>query len=77
MTERIYYTDPYATEFDATVVAIAPVPDYAARHHVVLDRTAFYPTSGGQPIPARSARHVSSRSSTETTAASCTWWMGR
>ncbi len=50
MTERIYYTDPYATEFDATVVAIAPVPDYAARHRVVLDRTAFYPTSGGQPF---------------------------
>jgi alanyl-tRNA synthetase len=50
VTERIYYTDPYATEFDATVVAIAPVPDNAARHAVVLDRTAFYPTSGGQPF---------------------------
>lgn len=49
MTERIYYTDPYATEFDATVVNIEPVPDNGARHGVVLDRTAFYPTSGGQP----------------------------
>ena len=50
MTERIYYTDPYSTEFDATVVTVAPVPENAARHAVVLDRTAFYPTSGGQPF---------------------------
>jgi alanyl-tRNA synthetase len=50
VTERIYYTDPYAIEFDAAVVSIAPVPDNAARHAVVLDRTAFYPTSGGQPF---------------------------
>jgi alanyl-tRNA synthetase len=50
VTERIYYTDPYATEFDATVVNIEPVSDGAGRHAVVLDRTAFYPTSGGQPF---------------------------
>jgi alanyl-tRNA synthetase len=50
VTERIYYTDPYSTEFDATVVTVAPVPENAARHAVVLDRTAFYPTSGGQPF---------------------------
>ena len=50
VTERIYYTDPYATEFDATVVAIEPVAGDAGRHGVVLDRTAFYPTSGGQPF---------------------------
>ena len=50
MTERIYYTDPYAAEFDATVVTIEPVAGVATRHAVVLDRTAFYPTSGGQPF---------------------------
>ncbi len=50
MTERIYYTDPYATEFDATVLRADAVPDAPARRRVVLDRTAFYPTSGGQPF---------------------------
>jgi len=51
MTERIYYRDPYAFEFDATIVAIEPVSsDGDGRRGVVLDRTAFYPTSGGQPF---------------------------
>ena len=51
MTERIYYTDPYASAFDATVVAIEPAPaEHAGATGVVLDRTAFYPTSGGQPF---------------------------
>jgi alanyl-tRNA synthetase len=46
-TQRLYYSDSHLTEFDATVVAseeIAP-----ARVGVLLDRTAFYPTGGGQP----------------------------
>jgi alanyl-tRNA synthetase len=46
MTARLYYTDPYLREFDATVVATTTHDGRAA---VVLDRTAFYPTSGGQP----------------------------
>jgi alanyl-tRNA synthetase len=46
LTERLYYTDPYATEFDAQLLRVQPHDDGAA---VVLDRTAFYPTSGGQP----------------------------
>jgi alanyl-tRNA synthetase len=55
MSTRIYYTDPYCLEFDATVTAIAPAPadapaDAAGRWRVVLDRSAFYPTSGGQPF---------------------------
>jgi alanyl-tRNA synthetase len=49
VTDRIYYTDPYTTEFDATVVRIDPVPGDTTRRGLVLDRTAFYPTSGGQP----------------------------
>ena len=47
MTDRIYYTDAYSATFDATVVSSDAVD---GRHHIVLDRTAFYPTSGGQPF---------------------------
>jgi alanyl-tRNA synthetase len=43
-TTRLYYTDSYLTSFDARVVGVA---DDGRR--VYLDRTAFYPTSGGQP----------------------------
>jgi alanyl-tRNA synthetase len=48
MSDRIYYTDPYAAEFDATVVALESGPDGGPA--ILLDRTAFYPTSGGQPF---------------------------
>lgn len=41
MTERLYYTDSRLTEFTARVAEVAG-------HRVYLDRTAFYPTSGGQ-----------------------------
>jgi alanyl-tRNA synthetase len=47
MTERIYYDDPYAREFDARVVSVETVEDRTA---VTLDRSAFYPASGGQPF---------------------------
>ena len=47
MTERLYYTNAYLGEFDAAVVRIEP---YEGRQAAVLDRTAFYPTSGGQPF---------------------------
>ncbi len=41
---RLYYNDSFLTEFDAQVVELVTTP----RPGVVLDRTAFYPTSGGQ-----------------------------
>jgi len=47
MTERLYYTDPYAREFDARVVRVDKMD---GRDVAILDRTAFYPTSGGQPF---------------------------
>jgi alanyl-tRNA synthetase len=55
MTERLYYRDSYLTEFRARVVDVSPDavgPDAASPHRqrVYLDRTAFYPTSGGQPF---------------------------
>ena len=46
MTNRLYYTESYRTDFDATVVAVDTVDGCT---HVTLDQTAFYPTSGGQP----------------------------
>lgn len=49
MTERLYYGDAYLRTFTARVAAVAPSGDGGARPGVVLDRTAFYPTSGGQP----------------------------
>ena len=46
MTERLYYHDSFLREFDAQVIACEPEGD---RWKIELDRTAFYPTSGGQP----------------------------
>jgi alanyl-tRNA synthetase len=46
MTERLYYTDPYLREFDATLLDTV---SHDGKTALVLDRTAFYPTSGGQP----------------------------
>jgi alanyl-tRNA synthetase len=47
MTERLYHADPYCREFDATIHS---VDGRDGRTLVTLDRTAFYPTSGGQPF---------------------------
>ena len=46
MTERLYYDDAYLTEFDAVVTDCAQAGD---GWRVRLDRSAFYPTSRGQP----------------------------
>ena len=47
MTQRLYYTESQRATFDATVVAVETSD---GRSHVILDQTAFYPTSGGQPF---------------------------
>src|SRR5690606_21066253 len=44
MTRRLYYDDAYLRAFDAHVAEVS-----ADGRRVYLDRTAFYPTSGGQP----------------------------
>lgn len=46
MTERLYYEDSYLKEFKAKVLKKIKIDNRPA---VVLDETAFYPTSGGQP----------------------------
>jgi alanyl-tRNA synthetase len=45
-TERLYYGDSFLREFEARVISCE---SRGEQFHVVLDRTAFYPTSGGQP----------------------------
>jgi len=47
MTERLYYDNAYLTEFDAHVLECKPRGE---NFDVLLDRSAFYPTSGGQPF---------------------------
>ena len=51
MTNRLYYTDALLTTFEATVLSCRPLDaDASGRSKLVLDSTAFYPTSGGQPF---------------------------
>lgn len=45
MTEHLYYHDSFLYEFDANV---SNSFTHDSRSAIVLDRTAFYPTSGGQ-----------------------------
>ena len=45
MTERLYYHDSFLYNFDARVLEST---ERDGRVAIVLDRTAFYPTSGGQ-----------------------------
>ena len=44
MTQRLYYHDSFLYDFDAEV---AELPE-SKRPAIILNRTAFYPTSGGQ-----------------------------
>ena len=44
MTQRLYYEDARLARFDAVVTEVSP-----DGRDVYLDRSAFYPTSGGQP----------------------------
>jgi alanyl-tRNA synthetase len=47
MENKLYYQDAYIKTFKAKVVKQAQ--DSAGNWYVCLDRTAFYPTGGGQP----------------------------
>src|SRR5580698_8158840 len=44
MTDRLYYHDSFLYDFDAEVSEVVG----SLRPGLILDRTAFYPTSGGQ-----------------------------
>ena len=47
MTDRLYYTEPSRRRFDAIVTRVF---EHQGRPAAILDRTAFYPSSGGQPF---------------------------
>ncbi|ADH98508.1 alanyl-tRNA editing protein [Salisediminibacterium selenitireducens] len=47
MTVKGYITDPYKTDFDATVTKVAK--DEGGTVYLVFDQTWFYPEGGGQP----------------------------
>lgn len=47
MTQRLYYDDAYCRQFEAEVVR---VETRGSGRAVWLNRSAFYPTSGGQPF---------------------------
>jgi alanyl-tRNA synthetase len=47
MFDRLYYEDSYIREFDAELLETV---SHEGRTALVLDRSAFYPTSGGQPF---------------------------
>jgi alanyl-tRNA synthetase len=45
-TKRLYFEDPYRTEFEALVIERLT---YQGQPALILDRTCFYPEGGGQP----------------------------
>lgn len=47
MTEKLFYTDAYATKFTASILSCQKTEE--AYYHIILDRTMFYPEGGGQP----------------------------
>ena len=49
MTERLYYENSYLWQFDAAVTSVKN-GKRPGEWEVTLDRSAFYPTSGGQPF---------------------------
>jgi alanyl-tRNA synthetase len=52
LTDRLYYLDSFLISFDAVITDIRLVSRTGgeALWQVALDRSAFYPTSGGQPF---------------------------
>jgi alanyl-tRNA synthetase len=51
-SERLYYSDSFLRTFSATVANVREIADSNGKRawQLSLDRTAFYPTSGGQPF---------------------------
>src|SRR5437016_1781967 len=48
MSGRLYYTNPALCNFESKIAEFLPPSDAQPRAGVILEETAFYPTSGGQ-----------------------------
>jgi alanyl-tRNA synthetase len=61
VSERLYYADPFLKAFTATVTDVRELArnDGESVWQVALNRTAFYPTSGGQPFDTGTLRATS------------------
>ncbi len=71
-TERLYYADAYCADFAGRVLAVRAEGDRLA---VALDRTAFYPTGGGQPNDTGMlAAAAGSRAVVDVTSEDCLVW---
>ena len=55
LTERLYYHDSYLKEFKAQILKKMKINNHFA---VILDKTAFYPTSGGQPYDTGTIQNI-------------------
>src|SRR6202158_3156174 len=60
MTERLYYQNSFLYNFTASVESVRELAD--GRRALLLNRTAFYATSGGQPCDTGWVEFVSSES---------------
>src|SRR3974390_1786303 len=55
-TRRLYYDDAYLQNFEARVLSCEPISPLVtgsgpqAAWEILLDQSAFYPSSGGQPF---------------------------
>ena len=47
MTQKLYYENLYSKEFDAKIISITQ--DLNGNSEIILDKTLFYPSGGGQP----------------------------
>jgi alanyl-tRNA synthetase len=61
VSERLYYSDPFLKDFSAVVTDVRELARTEGESvwQVALDRTAFYPASGGQPFDTGTLRATS------------------
>lgn len=49
MADTLFLDDSYLREFSAKIVSVVKLEGEESKAKIVLDRTAFFPTGGGQP----------------------------
>ena len=66
-SDRLYYSDPFLKTFTATIADVREpsTSESGSLWQVSLDRSAFYPTSGGQPYDTGLLRTTTAASSSQ------------